>query len=203
MSTNRLDAALTILMLALPAGGDALAARSEHALELGAGVFVPFSGDNRDDFGTGGALQIGLASRLGWKSTWLVADAGFIRSRGQDFPDDDTFETPDSECWVIPVTLGVRVNASSEGETLPVRLYLGTGFLTVFTSYEPAFGESSSTPAFGGMAELRTEISLGSRSNLYIRQRVALMTDVDYESRTGDLNHSGTVLDAGLNYRLR
>ena len=175
---------------------------TELALEAGAGVFVPFDGEDRDVFGVGSLGSVGLGARLS-NTTWLMLETGAIHASGQDYSGDPTFETEKSSYWVYPVTLGFRVNTSGEGEARPVRLYLGFGVRTLFTTFDAPFVGRHDATTVGLVFEMRPEFSLGARSNLYVRHRFLFGGDGTYGGRVSRLHFGGSSLDFGLSYRFR
>lgn len=185
-----------LLLLPLP-GPAAAGPDTRYRIEAGGGVFIPLDGDERDAFGPAGLVNLGLAAGL-TPQIWLTLDAGMFGASGEEFTGDDTFDLPESRYSGYPVTLGFRFNTSSSGEERPVRLYLGLGFRTLFSRYEPPFGPDHTAALMGLVTEFRPEIRLGEKTGLYLRQRFAFMGSTDHGNRTRTVDYNGSALDLGL-----
>jgi hypothetical protein len=200
---SALAAGLPVLLLLLPSGPVAAATTEpRYLVEAGGGVFIPLDGYERDTFGPAGLVNVGFAAGL-TNNLWLTLDAGRFQASGEEFVSDDTFDLPESRYSGYPVTLGFRFNTSSSGEERPVRLYLGLGFRTLFTRYEPPFGDEHTASLMGFVTEFRPEIRLGGKTSLYLRQRFVFMGDTDHGNRTRTVEFSGSALDLGLTLALR
>lgn len=195
-----LRALLVCAALFLPA--PAHAGPRKAALDLSAGLQIPFSRENRDLLGTGVVISAGLPTRLS-DSGWMILDVAFLYTAGRLTVPDPTFEMAETRLWLVPITLGWRFNSATRGEDRASRLYLGFGFQSWLTWYADPGAPTLFQPAFGVMAEWRHELDLGRRSTLFVRQRFMATTSQRYDRRVSEIGFSGTTLEFGLSRRLR
>jgi hypothetical protein len=175
-------------------------AGNRWAVDFGGGVFIPFDGDHKDVYGTGSAFTIGVSPQLK-TGMWILFDAGLIKSSGHESAVDRTFQLPEEEYTVIPVSLGIRTNGYQGPEEHGIRLYFGAAVQTVFTRWTDSNGESFDTPTVGLLFEMRPEVTVSGPWNLWLRNRFHFMGNSDYRGGSvADLNYSGSVLQLGVSY---
>lgn len=190
-------AALLLLALAPP---PARGARNA-ALDLNAGIRIPFDDDNRDRFGAGFVAGIGLPTRIAG-SSWMILDLGLVRTAGRDTRFDPTFHMADTELWMVPITLGVRFNTAPGQDDRRSRLYMGFGLQSWLSWYDRPGVPARFEPAFGVMAEWRHELDIASGHALFVRQRIQFTTTQEYESLVQGIGFGGTTLELGWSRRL-
>ena len=197
----------TLLVILLLAGafrprGPAAAGSRSAALDLSGGLQIPFAQDSRDVFGTGVVLGLGLPTRIS-DSGWMILDTGVVMTAGRDTRFDPTFQVETTRLWLVPLTLGCRFNAATRGESRSSRLYLGFGFQSWLSWYDPPAAPAYFQPAFGLFAEWRHELDIADRATLFVRQRFSATTSQTYEQRAPEIGFSGATLELGLSRRLR
>ena len=193
------------LVSILAASMTLFASRTEaHTIELGGGFQSNFKSDHRTEFGTAGILSLGLqpghSSPTGAASFSRWTISGPPRTRGQP---DPTFQRPESKYWVVPIILAVQADLVPERVEGPLALYLGFGGQTVLTGFTNRYGNSRRAPTFGGLIELRPEITISPTLSIWARQRLSVMGNVRYPGGFGDINYSGSLVQLGLSLAVR
>ncbi len=182
--------------------GSAVAGQA-HNLELGGGMRIPFDGDLRTVFGSSLMGSLAYSTAINPAGTRVFIEVGYSRGSGQLVTSfDPTFKVPESERWLVPIALGIMTNPFPKGSQSSVGIGLGAGFMNMLTGFTDHNGESYTGPAFGIFADLRPEVRISNRWNVWVRQRITLVTDVNYGRGVGEFNYSGTSIMLGLRYRL-
>lgn len=180
-----------------------LAGGNPFAIEVGAGALIPWDGDHREIYGNGTALSLGFSPMLPKGDTWLILEAGFVRSKGREYSFDPTFELPEETYWLLPVTVGLRANVFPTSPPGPLRFYVGAALETVFTWWRRGEGETFNNATVGGMVEFRPEVVLTGPWSLWLRHRLDLVGGVDYrESPIPEINYSGSIFQLGISFRV-
>ncbi|MFQ5599777.1 MAG: outer membrane beta-barrel protein [Candidatus Krumholzibacteriia bacterium] len=191
--------AFTVLLaLVVPAAAGDLV----QAFEFGAGAAIPFASDHRQAYDAGAAFSFGYSPRVSSSDVWIIVDVGVIRSRGEEYRPDPTFEVQDATYWLIPVSVGFRSNLVPARYRERARLYLGVAVQSVFTRLTLPFDEGFQMTTFGGLFELRPEIPIGASWRVWLRQRLTFLAEVDYGAMVNDLDYSGSRLLVGVSYEL-
>lgn len=183
------------VLLAVPA--NAPLAAPDHAVLVSFGPTTFLDTELREAMGTGVAAELGYAGRLrAGRDLWLDVTIAYQRAAGPTFREDPTFELDDSELQVIPVGLGIRELTGVDREA-PLRLYLGVGALWAWARWDPPLSPAASASTFGGYVEIRPELCVGSRTDLWLRQRIHIMADTGLDGWT-EVNPSALAFTGGV-----
>lgn len=193
--------AVVVLLLVSVALLTPTRASGHFAFDLGGGLFVPFDKDQRTDFGSAAAFTLGAAVGLHEERTWAFLDVGFVRDSGDQLPADPTFDTDKTKYRVVPITFGVRTDFVKPTTANRVAFYGGVGWQSLLTRVEAPFGDTESTPTYGLIVELRPEIRITSRWSAWVRQRIGIIGDVEYDITPREFSYAGSTLQAGLCWR--
>ena len=172
-------------------------AAEAHGVEISGGIHTSFGSDHRDDYGNASAFSFAYSTPLSPKDVHLILEAGYFSNSGNngDYYYLDAYGSAEDHYWFIPVTIGVRANLVPETYKGPVGFYYGFGILTLFTGLER--GSSKDTaPSLGGMMEFRPEFRISPTLSVWIRERLSIVVDAEYDN--GTLNYSGAALQLGV-----
>jgi len=194
---------LTGSLLLLP--GSAAA----HGFEASGGFYTNYDPDFNKFFGASFASGIAYSLPLSPNDVHVFAEVGYIHGDGPGIyrpdgdyivpvgPPADSTGTLESSFTLWPVTLGIRTNLVPKRYRSSVGLYLGFGMVTMFTRYEDANGTSSTTPALGGMVELRPQVRISSAVALWMVPRLLFVSDAKFAGGN-DINFGGSTLEFGI-----
>jgi hypothetical protein len=169
-----------------------------HEVELAGGVALPFESDHRDVYGPEAAFTAGYAGTLLHTRKQLFLELGYFRAAGDEYTLDGTFELPRSSYWYAPFSVGIRGDLSSPKTSGRVLLGFGLQYAPVF--WRGPFGETRDDAAFGALGELREDLPLSSGMRLWFRQRLSLLTSVDFDTSVRTLNLSSGHFGMGLSF---
>jgi hypothetical protein len=196
--------ALALSVLAPP-----LAAREQPlAIGVSAGVHLPSDDGHERVYGSPATFSAEIGSQLNASDTWLDASIGARHASGPEYTVGPTFEVDDASLWVVPATLGLRVNmARAEGARPDVRVYAGAGIALAWAHLSPPDGlegldEASSGFAAGFYLELRPEARISGDWNLFARARAEILGNVELE-HAGELNPGGGRFQVGVSRWIR
>jgi hypothetical protein len=168
-------------------------------VDLGGGVHLPFRAQQREVYGLGSTFALSYSGRLG-SDSWVSLEVGHTRASGREFQWDATFERPEEEYWFVPLVVGLRDNLVPSDIDTPFRFYGGIGLAMVQTGWREGSGASHQAATWGLVFEIRPEVSLAERWNLWVRERASFLAVVDYAGPVSDLNYSGLAAQVGLSF---
>lgn len=180
------------------------ASRTEaHTIELGGGFQSNFKSDHRTEFGTAGILSLGYSLAIVPDRSRFLLEVDYLWATADQGQPDPTFQRPESKYWVVPIILAVQADLVPERVEGPLAIYLGFGGQTVLTGFTNRDGNSRREPTFGGLIELRPEITISPTLSIWARQRLSVMGNVRYPGGFGDINYSGSLVQLGLSLAVR
>ena len=168
----------------------------EAAVELSNGAHIFFIEDWRETLGWGPSLALGVAVRHAARSPWLTLEVGGVRARGREL-DDPTFEFFDATTlWLVPVTVGLRVDLMSRPQIGPPRTSLGGALLIMKSWLDDPIAGSTQDSRIGFAFDVRTQLVRTGTWRLWARPRVLLLDDSQHGFRR--LNASGAQIAFGV-----
>ncbi len=178
-------------LLRVPAAG-------AHGVEMSGGIHTSFGTEHRDDYGNASAFTFAYSTPLSPKDVHLILEAGYFSNSGNSYEGYVLAAAPGSaeeHYWFVPFTIGVRANLVPESYKGPIGFYYGFGILTLFTGLERGSSKDTAT-SLGGMMEFRPEFRISPSLSVWIRERISVVVDAEYNN--GTLNYSGATLQLGL-----
>jgi hypothetical protein len=185
---------------AFPASADQ---GSSLRLEVGGGFDTALDQQHRRDFGGRSLFTAGIASAISDGDTWVVFEAGYGQASGHPNGTDPTYERTEAKYWWAPIALGFRSNLVPKPQRKSVALHLGFYGVVAPVRYAPPLGASNGTATIGGLIELRPSVGLGKGLRLWLRERLALLTQASFVGPNApELDLSGYALEVGFSHEL-
>ncbi len=192
---------LVAALLALPCAAKANVALSP-AISFGGGVHAVFDDDLSEAFGPEPRFTLGLSAPLTPGDLRVAVEFGVVSAEGQVYTQDPTFDLPDATCRWYPISIGFRGNTVPLQQRGTVGLWIGAAVVVAPLTYEDPFGKEQTSVSSGCTLELRPEVRVHEKFDLWARAQLALMTGVEINSAAvSDLSLSGNGIEFGLAYR--
>jgi len=178
------------------AAAPAMANDIEAMVELSNGAHIFFIDDWRETLGWGPSVALGAAIRHASRRPWLTLEVGGVRATGRELV-DPTFEFFDATTlWLVPVTVGVRVDLTSRPQIGPPRTSLGGALLIMKSWLDDPIDGTTDDAQFGVAFDVRTQLVRTGAWRMWIRPRVLLLDDSQHGFRR--LNVSGAQIAFGV-----
>lgn len=194
--TKRCTEILAILAAGVALGTAAPAAAADLDLYFGGGFYNPFEDEHRDDYENGAAFTTGLSVPIPPGPGFFFVEAGWIHSSGADGQVDPTFETEEARYHAFPLTIGTGVTGGKADS--PVRVAFSIGWQTLFAKRTSSFDVESSATAHGVVLDFRPRVRVNDTLHAWVRQRILILSDSDFDDRSLDFSGSQTEIGIGF-----
>lgn len=187
----------TLATLAMLAGACGEAGATPFDLYFGGGFYNPFDDQHDNDYGNSSSFSGGLLVPIPPGPGFFFLEAGWLHSKGNDLGSvDPTFETDEASYHAFPVTIGTGVTGGSPES--PVRVAFSIGWQTLFSNRTSSFDNQSTATAHGLALDFRPRVRLSDKMYAWIRQRITILSNSDFEDRTLDFDGAQTEFGIGI-----
>ncbi|NNE08118.1 MAG: hypothetical protein HKN20_06105 [Gemmatimonadetes bacterium] len=182
-----------LVLAALPAPAEA----AELDLSFGGGFYNPFDDGHGDDYGSSPSFSAGVLVPMPPGPGFFFLETGWIHANGNDLGTvDPTFETDEATYNAFPVTIGAGVTGGAPES--PVRIAFSIGWQTLFAKRTSSFDVESSATAHGIALDFRPRVRVNDRMYAWIRQRLTILSESDFDDRSLDFDGAQTEIGIAL-----
>ncbi len=186
-----------LAILIVLAGSIAPTDAAELDLYFGGGFYNPFDDQHDDDYGSSALFSAGVLVPIPPGPGFFFLETGWMHANGNDLAAvDPTFETDEATYNAFPVTIGTGVTGGSPES--PVRIAFSIGWQTLFVKRTSSFAVESSATAHGIALDFRPRVRVNDRMYAWIRQRITILSDSDFDDRSLDFDGAQTEIGIAL-----